>query len=168
MTDSGTPQQTQTFSPTLIIYNGVAITTTSPINTAFVGQPYTFTVQAVGGVAPYTWLFTNLPSWLSVTPSTTLASTISGTPTTPAGPATFTVQITDSNGVQRSVTLSVTVTTVLSFPAPTVPNGVANASYTTTLTASGGLAPYTWTYTSLPAWLAAAPSTSVQRATSEF
>jgi hypothetical protein len=161
VTDSGTPQQTQTFSPTLTIYNGVAITTTSPISTAFVGQPYTFAVQAVGGVAPYSWLYANLPSWLSVTPSTTLASTISGTPTAPAGPATFTVQITDSNGVQRSVTLSITVATVLSFPAPTVPNGVTNASYATTLTASGGLAPYTWTYTGLPTWLTAAPSTSL-------
>ena len=102
MTDSGTPQQTQTFSPTLIIYNGVAITTASPINTAFVGQRYTFAVQAVGGAAPYTWLYTNLPSWLSVTSSAGLSSTLSGTPASPASPSSFTVQITDANGVRNS------------------------------------------------------------------
>jgi hypothetical protein len=161
VTDSGTPQQTQTFSPTITIYNGVVITTAAPINTAFVGQLYTFTVQAVGGLAPYTWLYTNLPSWLSATPSTGLTSAISGTPTAPATAATFTVQITDANGVHNSVNLSITVSTVMNFPTPTLPSATVNQAYTTTLTATGGTAPYTWSYTGLPSWLAATPSTTL-------
>ena len=48
--DSGTPQQTQTFSPTLIIYNGVAISTTS-FNTGFVGHTNT-TYTIIGGGRP--------------------------------------------------------------------------------------------------------------------
>lgn len=163
VTDSGTPQQTKTFSTTLTIYIGVVITTTSPINTAFVGQPYNFTVQAVGGVAPYTWLYTNLPSWLSVATSTGLTSTISGTPTAPAAAATFTAQITDANGVQKSVNLNITVSTVLTFPAVTLPNGVVSTAYSTSLlAASGGTTPYTYSLVSgagsLPAGLTLSPS----------
>jgi hypothetical protein len=161
VTDSGTPQQTQTFSPTLIVYTGVVITTTSPINTAFAGQPYSFTVQAAGGVAPYTWQYTNLPSWLSVTPSTGLTSTIGGTPTTAAAAATFTVKVTDNNGVQYSVNLSITVSNVFSFAKPTLPSATVNQAYTTAFTASGGTAPYTWSYTGLPTWLSATPSTTL-------
>ena len=161
VTDSGTPQQTQTFSPILIVYLGPVITTTSPINTAFVGQPYTFTVQTVGGAAPYTWTYANLPSWLSVTPSTGLTSTIGGNPATVAPAAAFTVKVTDSNGVSNSVNLIITVSNVFAFPTVTMPNGVINNLYSQVLTASGGTAPYTWKYTGLPAWLSAAPSTGL-------
>jgi len=162
VTDSGTPQQTKTLSTTLTIYNGVVITTTSPINTAFAGQLYNFTVQAVGGAAPYTWLYTNLPSWLSAAASTGLTSTLSGTPTAPAA-AAFTVQITDAHGVQKSVNLSVVVSTLLTFPAVTLPNGVVGTAYSTSLLAAGGgTTPYTYSLVSgagsLPAGLELSPS----------
>ena len=163
VTDSGTPQQTKTFSPSLTIYNGVIITTASPVNTAFVEQPYTYTVQAVGGLAPYTWLYTSLPSWLSVTPSTGLTSAISGTPTAPATAATFTVQVTDANGVHNSVNLNIAVSTLLTFPAVNLPNGVVSTAYSTSLLAAGGgTTPFTYSLVSgagsLPAGLTLNPS----------
>ena len=161
LTDSGTPQQTKTLSTSVTIYNGVVITTSSPINTAFAGQPYTFNVQAAGGAAPYTWLYTNLPSWLSASASTGLTSTLTGTPTAQAAAATFTVKVTDANGVHYSANLSITVSTAFSFSKPTLPSATVNQAYTTTFTASGGTAPYTWSYTSLPSWLTSTPSTTL-------
>ena len=145
--DSGNPQQTQTVALSLIIYIGPVIQTTSPINTAFVGQGYSFTITAAGGAPPYSWTYTNLPPWLLVTPSTNLTSIISGTPLTAAAPTSFAVKITDNNSVSNSATLSVAVTTPLVFPAPTLPPGVLNTAYNTTLTANGGLAPLTWSST---------------------
>jgi len=161
--DSGTPQQTQTFSPTLVIYNGVAITTTS-FNTGFVGHTNTtYTITAVGGLGPYTWSIASgslPPGLLPPTPSLTgLSYVISGTPTT-AGTYPFTIQITDANNVTRQQPLSITITTTLNFAQPTLPTGSVNTAYTTTLTATGGLAPYTWSYTGLPSWLVATPSTT--------
>ena len=162
--DSGTPQQTQTFSPTLIIYNGVAISTTS-FNTGFVGHTNTtYTITAVGGLGPYTWSIASgslPPGLLPPTPSPTgLSYVISGTPTT-AGTYPFTIQIVDANNVTRQQPLSITITTVLNFAQPTLPTGSVNSLYSTTLTATGGLAPYTWSYTGLPSWLAATPSTTL-------
>jgi hypothetical protein len=162
--DSGTPQQTQTFSPALIIYNGVAISTTA-LSTGFVGHANTaYTVTAVGGLGPYTWSIVSgslPPGLLPPTPSPTgLSYVISGTPTT-AGTYPFTIQITDFNNVSRQQPLSITITTVLNFAQPTLPAGSVNTLYSTTLTATGGLAPYTWSYTGLPSWLAATPSTTL-------
>ena len=145
--DSGNPQQTQTVALTLIVYIGPVIQTTSPITTAFVGQPYTFTITAAGGAPNYAWTYTGLPAWLSVTPSTGLSSVISGTPPAAAPATSFSVKITDSNSVSNTANLSIAVTTPMSFAAPTVPPGVLNTAYNTTLTATGGLAPLTWSST---------------------
>lgn len=51
----------------------------------------------------------------------------------------------------------------LTIATASLPAGMAGSPYNTTLTASGGAAPYTftWTATSLPAWLALAPSSGV-------
>jgi hypothetical protein len=71
------------------------------------------------------------------------------------------VKVTDANGVHYSGNLTITVSSVFTFSKPTLPSATVNQAYTTTLTASGGTAPYTWSYISLPAWLTATPSTTL-------
>jgi Putative Ig domain len=85
---------------------------------------------------------------------------ISGTPSTTAGsPFSFTVQATDSASVSgtqaESITVSVASALTVTTTSP-LPGATTGSAYTTTLTASGGTAPYTWSLQSgtLPAGLA--------------
>ena len=68
-------------------------TTTLPPGTVHV--PYSATLAAVGGTAPYTWTLAggSLPPGLVLSPS----GTITGTPTV-SGTFTFTIKVTDSAG----------------------------------------------------------------------
>jgi hypothetical protein len=70
--------------------------TTTTLSNATVGLPYNASVQAAGGVLPYSWSLingTSLPAGLQLNTST---GAITGTPTA-TGTTNFTVQVTDSN-----------------------------------------------------------------------
>ena len=92
----------------------VITTTTLPsgtLNTVYPGA----TLQATGGVVPYTWSITmgSLPTGLTLAPN----GTISGTPTgTTTGTSTFTVQVMDSEtpAMIQTASLSITITNLLS------------------------------------------------------
>jgi hypothetical protein len=73
------------------------VTQSSLPNVVF-GNPYSATLTATNGVAPYTFSFVSgtLPTGLTFTPGTSNA-TIAGTPTT-SGSYTFTVGVKDSSG----------------------------------------------------------------------
>ena len=139
-------------STTLTVTAPLTITTTS-LPAGVVNTSYSETLRASGGTSPYTWSFTgSLPGWATLNSST---GVISGTPTT-AGTSSFTVKVTDSSSPAQSQTqaLSITIHGALSLPAVTLPNGVVNTYYTTTLAATGGTAPFTWSYAGiLPAGL---------------
>jgi hypothetical protein len=70
--------------------------------------PYAQTIQAYGGVAPFSWSITsgNLPHGLSLEHNSSTSATISGTPDV-AGSATFTIQAKDSQN--QTATHSYTV-----------------------------------------------------------
>lgn len=129
------------------------------VNTALpsgvVGTPYSVTMLASNGTAPLTWrvIVGSLPSGLSLS----TVGVISGTPTT-AGSSTFTIAVTDANfNVEAKVfTLNVTGPAALAITtASPLANGTVGTAYSSTLTASGGTAPLTWTVTAgtLPAGL---------------
>ena len=87
---------------------GVAptITTSSPLPPGIVGSPYSQSLAATGGTAPYTWSVASgqLPSGLALASD----GTISGTPTT-AGTTTFTVRVTgsDTGTATKEVTVAI-------------------------------------------------------------
>ncbi len=112
-----------------------------------VGQAYTLvSLTAIGGTAPYSYSVTtgSLPAGLTLSS----AGVLSGTPTA-GGSFSFTVTATDANSITGSQAYSITA----SAPAITVsPSSLlaaqVNASYSQTLTASGGTAPYSFAVTS--------------------
>ena len=69
--------------------------TTASLPGGFLGAPYSQTLQASGGITPYTWSITSgtLPTGLTLNP---LTGAITGTPTA-AGLQSFTVKVTDSS-----------------------------------------------------------------------
>ncbi len=103
--------------------------------------PYTATLTADGGAAPYDWSITSgsLPAGLSLDGST---GVISGDPTT-TGVQTVTVEATDADGWKASVQLSIAIAN-MTITTTALPPAVVGQSYATILTAVGGHPPYVW------------------------
>ena len=126
---------------------------TLPAGTA--GTAYSQVLTLSGGIAPYTVTQTGaLPTGLTFNAAT---RTFSGTPTQ-SGTFNISVTATDSTGgtaatITNNYTLTIAAPTLTLTPA-TVPAGTAGTAYSQTFTASGGIAPYTYTLTgALPAGL---------------
>lgn len=125
-----------------------SITTTS-LPAGNYGSPYTATVNAQGGVAPFTWTISagSLTPGLALGTSTTNSVKISGTPTAQSN-STFTIEITDSTGATATQALTIAIGAPLPLAVSTtsLPSGSLNAAYpSTTLQASGGVPPFSWT-----------------------
>ena len=156
--DSSSPPQNFQKNFALSIIAALSVTTASPMPPATTNVAYSQSLAASGGTTPFTWTVVagtgNLPAGLTLSP----AGVISGTPTT-AGPSNFTVRATDSGSPaqtaekQLSIVVSAPLTITTASPMPT---GLLGVTYSQTLTASGGTAPYTWTRVSgtLPTGLA--------------
>jgi large repetitive protein len=134
------------------------ISGTLPNGTA--GTPYSGTLTVTHGTAPFTWSITGLPATLTFASSGTTV-TISGTPLA-AGTISGTATVTDSKGHSSaafpfSFTIAAAPTPVISG---TLPNGNVDVPYSGTLTVTGGVPPFTWNITGLPATLTFASSGS--------
>ena len=159
-TDSSSPTKlTTTGTVQLVIGAPTAILTLSNPPAGTVNVVYTGSVGVNGGTPPYTCSITGLPTGL-----TSNNCAISGTPTT-AGTYPLTVTATDSTSPTKLTTTG-TVQLVINGITPlalngTLPNATLGVAYSSTLTASGGISPYTYTVTSgsLPPGLTLGSST---------
>ena len=140
------------------------IISTASLPDAIVGQSYSVTLAAQGGTAPYAWRVSSgaLPSGLTLSSS----GTISGIPTTVNTTGTqFTLSAQDSASPPQisSSNFLIRVGSVLQITTASTPNGQFNVAYTTTLQASGGIAPLTWSIASgsLPTGLSLASTTGI-------
>jgi hypothetical protein len=145
VTDSETPTaQTATAIVTLSINNPSPLQIiTSALATGVINEPYSDQFDATGGVMPYSWSISAgaLPPGLTVATN----GQITGTPTA-MGTFNFTAQVTDSSTPTQSVTanLSITVNAALTITTPSLPSGSVGAQYPGTVSAVGGIEPYTW------------------------
>ena len=120
------------------------VTTTLPVGSQ--GAAYVDGLVATGGTAPYTWSVTtgSLPTGLSLVPG---SGVISGTPTA-QGTFTFTVSVRDScptpQTQTRSLSIAIGAAGPLTITTTALTNATPNATYSSTLAASGGVSPLTW------------------------
>ena len=140
----------------------VSITTGSSLTAATVGIAYSQQIAATGGAPPYTWALDSgaLPGGLGLNTS---AGLISGTPAT-AGSYSFQLSVSDASGAKASRAFTLIVNPGLSISSgPALPGGASGTPYSTTLAATGGIAPYAWSVISqtggLPPGLALDPAT---------
>lgn len=167
LTVSGTPTQAGNYTFTIIgnatddifnitIASPVALTSTTLAN-GTVGTVYSATVSATGGSTPYHWSVTGLPAGLTYAVSTdTKTVTLSGTPAVgSAGLNNVAFTITDAAGAAISPT-PILALTIGAAPVAVIPvaistsslsSGTENTVYSTTLSASGGTAPFRWAVT---------------------
>ncbi|HVN17294.1 MAG TPA: FG-GAP-like repeat-containing protein [Dongiaceae bacterium] len=143
VTDSVGGSASQAYS--IAVGTALAIQTTSlPGGTA--NRPYSQTLRATGGAAPYTWTLTagSLP------PSLTLSAggVIAGTDTAAGVTSSFTVQVTDAVGSTASQQFTIVSAAAPSISTTSLPNGIVPIAYSQTLQASGGTAPLTWSIAS--------------------
>lgn len=124
--------------------------------------PYNATISATGGVEPYTFAVTSgsLPLGLALNSST---GVISGTPTSD-GTYAFTITASDTNSsVTGSMAYSIVISGSLTVSPSSLPAGQLSTAYNATISASGGVGPYTFAVTSgtLPAGLTLNSTTGV-------
>ncbi|MCZ6689045.1 MAG: Ig domain-containing protein [Planctomycetota bacterium] len=121
----------------------LVIVTQSPLPDAFEGTPYSFNFVATGGLLPYIWTFQNgtLPAGITLD----TIGLLSGTPTG-SGTYNFTVRVTDSRSPPAFVTgtFDLFLGAGLRIDTTSLPDATESVSYTTTLSASGGMPPYNW------------------------
>ena len=145
------------------------ITTTS-LPSATQGAAYSASIQASANNAPgpYQWtLGSGAPQGLTLSASTSLQATLTGTPTVAAS---YTFDVTISNGSvsdTQSYTVTVQQPAGLSISTASLPNGSVGVAYSATidavLTGSTQSVPYTWTLgTGAPPGLSLGGSTSLQ------
>jgi hypothetical protein len=153
--DSGTPQQIATKALSISIATAPLSVATTSLPNGVEGQAYSTTLTSAGGNPPVTWSISSgsLPSWATLTAST---GAITGTPNA-TGTTSFTVKATDSTvptAQTATKALSITVNTALTITSTTLPGGSTGTAYSATLTATGGVTPYTWAVISgsLPSW----------------
>ena len=145
-TDQTTPAATGSQAYTLTIAPPTLTLSPAALPNGTAGFAYSQTLTGSGGIAPYSFALTGgaLPAGY------TLASdgTLSGTENT-TGSFTFSVTLSDSTMPAATTDVTYTITIVLPvltmLPA-TLPDSLPNVTYSQMLTATNGVAPYTFTH----------------------
>jgi len=158
---SGTPRTAGTYSFTVQVSDasGISVsgtfslTVTAPaflsvsgssLMNGVVGSPYSDTLNATGGVPPYSWSIAagTLPNGLA--PST--SGTISGNPMV-AGTYSFSATVTDASGATATGSISIAIANPPLLPPSSslLPNGIVASDYFAQIFApTGGTPPYSF------------------------
>jgi hypothetical protein len=154
---TGTPTVSGTFTFTVkVIDNGGATATKQetitiadallaslpPVRVAEVSIPYSSTLTATGGTAPYTWALTtgSLPTGLTLDAAT---GAVTGTPTV-KGNVRFTVTVTDANGFAKALDVPVVVVAKIGIATTRVSALRVGRLYGSRLVTTGGARPVAW------------------------
>ena len=143
----------------------LTIATSASLPPGSVGVAYSKQISATGGAPAYAWSISSgaLPGGVGLNTSSGL---LSGTPTS-AGSFSFQLAVTDQAGGQATSSFMLVVTAPLIITTSAVlPIGSPGVAYSTTLSATGGVAPYTWSISSpqpgsLPSGVTLDPSTGL-------
>ena len=116
----------ETSNPTLVIKPEIAFSAPSPVPAGTTGTAYVLSLAAAGGVGTFAYSVSSgtLPAGVSLDPIT---GQMSGTPTT-AGTFTFTVRVTDANGVYKEIVVTITVSAQVIIPTCDAACVAANAA----------------------------------------
>src|ERR1022692_1099033 len=132
------------------------ITTPPTLPSGVVGVPYSQTLSATGGIAPYIWFLSGgaLPAGLALN---NFSGTIGGTPHN-SGTFQLTASVVDVALQSVTEDLTITINPALGITTSSLPAGTVGVAYSQALAASGGSPPYSWSVASgtLPAGLSLA------------
>ena len=147
--DSGAAQQSTSKSFTLSVYpEPVHITTGSPLPDGTTGVYYAQEIAAVGGSTDWSWELTGgaLPAGMEFVDFAE-SGRVRGTPSE-AGTFVFTVTVSDNvypgESDSREFTLFIVDADPPVIQTDALPDAEAGTAYSSSLAASGGTAPYTW------------------------
>jgi len=117
------------------------VITTESVPGETTGGAYFVLLRGSGGVPPYSWTVADgsLPTGLTLVSS----GLIRGGPTS-AGTFDFTVRVEDSVGVRATESFQMVLVDPLVIDTAFLPVGTVGYSYSTTVAASGGTGPYSW------------------------
>jgi uncharacterized protein (TIGR03437 family) len=130
--------------------------TTNSLQPGVIGQNYSQTVQATGGTPPYVFSGTGLPPGLSIS----LSGVITGMPTV-AAVYNVTISVTDSAPAVFNKLLPLTINSPLTFTTLSLQNGITNTAYNQQVSVTGGISPYSYSATGLPAGLSITPGSGL-------
>jgi choice-of-anchor A domain-containing protein len=134
----------------LVVKPALTVGSPASLSAGQVGSAYSATIAGAGGTPPYRFTATGLPAGLVLG----TGGSITGTPTA-AGTSTVAVTVTDAVYATAVRTYTLTVRAALVVTTTSIPNGTAGSAYAaTSVAASGGLAPYTFSAVGLPAGMA--------------
>ncbi len=159
ITATSVADSAKTGTVTITIPAAPSVTSTSTSLTGAVGTAYSVTLQASGGISPYTWALgggTTLPACLTLK-STGVITTTSGLPPTASCAGTYsnlTFTTTDSgtptplNATSSALSITITAAPAITFIGTIPATGTYNVAYSGSAAATGGAGTLTYSVAS--------------------